>query len=375
MVTGPADRSFIGQKSQPLDDLVAATTQAMPRVARSGGASEGLALGLGVIGCAGLGAVTFLMMHSHSLPKLPAPALARLHYAAPSKVESPAPAAPALFGVPIVVSPMIAAEPEGPKILVNPPDDSNTVRAPAMIIDNSTQAFGPDGPIASGTESNSSTAPTSGSTNASDRFAASLVGPAVNKASEMADPGKVVPQGTMIPAVLETAINSDLPGDTRAIVSRDIRSFDDTVVLIPDGSRLVGHYKSPLTTGETRAFIVWDRLIRPDGLSVQLASPATDDIGEAGTGGAADDHFVKQFGAPILLSIVNGLASGLGKGGTNTITTVVIDSANEAPTVAGKSLSANLVISPTVIVPQGTPIEVFASRDLDFGLENFQVAK
>ncbi len=243
---------------------------------------------------------------------------------------------------------------------VAPGPDLTSARAPAMIIDNSAPAAATP---AAGTSA--SAAAPAGKPNANDQFINSVNGTVANKAWKIGDPGKVVPQGTVIPAVLETAINSDLPGYTRAIVARDIRSFDGTTVLVPRGSRLVGQYKSGLTTGETRAFIIWDRLIRPDGLSVQLASPATDDLGQAGASGSVDNHFVTRFGAAIMLSIVNGLASGLSSSNNNTI---VIGSSTEASSIANSALQANVSVPPTIHIPQGTPIEVFVARDLDFNL-------
>ena len=88
-------------------------------------------------------------------------------------------------------------------------------------------------------------------------------------------------QGTLIPAVLETAIDTDLPGYVRAVVSRDVRSFDGSKVLIPRSSRLIGQYKSGLADGQTRAYVIWSRLIRPDGVSVALGSPAVDFSGRS----------------------------------------------------------------------------------------------
>ena len=98
------------------------------------------------------------------------------------------------------------------------------------------------------------------------------------------DPKTTVTQGTMIPAVLETAINTDVPGYVRAVVSQDVRSFDGTRVLVPRSSRLIGQYQSGLQAGQKRAYVIWTRLIRPDGVSVALASPGT---GFDGSGGLA----------------------------------------------------------------------------------------
>jgi len=332
------------------DDLAAATRNAMPQVARGGGDALGLALGM--IGVAAIGAFTLVSLHNAPHPAPVQPSSPPL----PPQVIQPAP-------VPVVAPPQSLLQPPPVAVAPIPPpapiQDPNAARSPAMIIDNSTPA-----PPPAPAQASASAQPAPAKLNSNDQFINSVNGTVANKAWKIGDPSKVVPQGTVIPAVLETAINSDLPGYTRAIVSRDIRSFDGTTVLVPRGSRLVGQYKSGLATGETRAFIIWDRLIRPDGLSVQLASPATDDLGQAGSAGSVDNHFVKRFGAAILLSIVNGLASGLSKSNS----TIVIGSSTEASNVANQALSANVSIPPTIHVPQGTPIEVFAARDLDFAL-------
>ena len=333
------------------DDLAASTRSAMPQVAKSGG-GDALGLAIGIVGVAAIGAYTFL--HLHNAPK-------------PVPVAPPRPAPQIVRPVtpPPVVQPVVVAPVKPPQSLlqappVTPATDLTTARAPAMIIDNSAP---PAAPTAASSASSSAAAP--GKLNGNDQFINSVNGTIANKAWKIGDPGKVVPQGTVIPAVLETAINSDLPGYTRAIVARDIRSFDGTAVLVPRGSRLVGQYKSGLTTGETRAFIIWDRLIRPDGLSVQLASPATDDLGQAGASGNVDNHFVTRFGAAIMLSIVNGLTTGLSSSNNNTI---VIGSSTEASSLANSALQASASVPPTIHIPQGTPIEVFVARDLDFAL-------
>ncbi len=335
-------------------DLDMATRSAMPQVARSGGDAMGLALGM--IGCAAIGAFTLLQLHNAPHSK---PATAPLPPQPLTRPIPPAPQPTELFHAPqsLLQPPPVVVAPVPP--VATPIADPNAARAPAMIIDNSTPA-----PAPGQAQASASAAPAGAKLNSNDQFINSVNGNIANKAWKIGDPGKVVPQGTVIPAVLETAINSDLPGYTRAIVSRDIRSFDGTAVLVPRGSRLVGQYKSGLTTGETRAFIIWDRLIRPDGLSVQLASPATDDLGQAGSSGNVDNHFVARFGAAILLSIVNGLTSGLSKSNS----TIVIGSSTEASSIANSALQANVSVPPTIHVPQGTPIEVFVARDLDFAL-------
>src|SRR5439155_13010969 len=129
------------------------------------------------------------------------------------------------------------------------------------------------------------------------------------RSSKLADPAITVVQGTLIPAVLETAIDTDVPGYVRAVVSQDVRSFDGSRVLIPRSSRLIGEYKAAAQAGQRRAFLMWTRLVLPDGVSIALASPAADFSGQAGISGQVNSHFFSRFGSAILLSILGGAGS------------------------------------------------------------------
>jgi type IV secretory pathway VirB10-like protein len=184
------------------------------------------------------------------------------------------------------------------------------------------------------------------------------------RATFLRNKSATVPQGAMIPAVLETALNSDLPGLTRAVVSGDVRSFDGSQVLIPRGSRLIGQYRSGVALGASRAFVIWTRVLRPDGASVQIGSSGTDPLGRAGLAGSVDRHFYERFGGAILLSVVNAGATALvGRPATQ----VVIGSSSDAGALAASASSlSSQAVSPTINVPQGTPIRVFVARDLDF---------
>lgn len=184
--------------------------------------------------------------------------------------------------------------------------------------------------------------------------------------SRMTDTARIAPQGTIIPAVLETGINSDLPGFVRAIVGRDVRGYDGTTVLIPRGTRLIGQYRNGVAVGQSRAFVVWSRLITPAGLSLDIESPGTDSAGQAGVSGETHTHFFRRFGNAILLSVLNaGLQAGANSVGSPA-TSIVIGSQAQATNVATLALQKEIDIPPTVIVHPGTPIQVFVARDLDF---------
>ena len=178
-------------------------------------------------------------------------------------------------------------------------------------------------------------------------------------ATKLAEPANTVVQGTLIPAVLETAIDTDIPGYARAVVSQDVRSFDGSRVLIPRSSRLIGEYKAVTQAGQRRAFLMWTRLVRPDGVSIALSSPAADFSGQAGIGGQVNSHFLSRFGSSILLSILGGAGS-LFTGGAST---VVVSGGQSASSVAAQHDGNR---PPTIKVQQGQPIRVFTARDLVF---------
>ena len=105
----------------------------------------------------------------------------------------------------------------------------------------------------------------------------------------------MIPEGTLIPGILETAINSDLPGQIRAITSQDVYSFDGRRILIPTGTRLIGEYQSEVTRGQKRIFVIWTRLLRDDGVSVRLNSIGTDSLGRSGLTGHRRQQMARAF--------------------------------------------------------------------------------
>jgi type IV secretion system protein VirB10 len=286
------------------------------------------------------------------------------------------PTAPPQIAVAPVPPPVVAPQPVLP-----PPSQTDLPethwKAPAVIVDLSEQpsaapaafrlaqagAPAPAGPAATGVAG----APESASA-AEERFAARVSGAAAEtaRATQMRDVSRVVPQGFVIPAVLETAIDSDLPGSVRAVVSRDVRGFDGTQVLIPRGSKLIGQYKSAAAIGQTRAFVVWSRIITPTGVSIDVGSPATDRLGRGGLEGKADTHFFQRFGSSILLSVISGGIDAVASRNGGTTNALVIGSPTQAQNVASIALQKQIDIPTTIKVAQGAPVQVSVARDLDF---------
>ncbi|WP_320188546.1 type IV secretion system protein VirB10 (plasmid) [Agrobacterium rosae] len=207
---------------------------------------------------------------------------------------------------------------------------------------------------------------------------ASAIGDRSAKAKQLKRLDALVPEGTLIPGILETAIVSDVPGQIRAITSQDVYSFDGRRVIIPTGTRLIGEYQSEVTRGQKRIFVVWTRLIRDDGASVRLNSMGADSLGRSGLTGHVDNKFRERFGASILLSIVGGGASYLtgygseqSSGSNNDDAQRGADLARETiaqtfSDMANTVLSENLRIPPTISVAQGERIFIFVRQDLDF---------
>lgn len=180
------------------------------------------------------------------------------------------------------------------------------------------------------------------------------------QASRLANPATTVPQGTVIPAVLETAFDSTRPGAVRALVQRDIYGFDGTRILIPRGSRLYGTYEAGLRQGERRALIRWTRLLRPDGVTIPLDSPASDPLGRAGVEGDVDSKFFARFGGAIVQSVLD---IGVGFATRKATDGVVVALPGSTQNITA---SQSQQVQPVLEIDHGTSVSVFVARDLDF---------
>jgi type IV secretion system protein VirB10 len=179
------------------------------------------------------------------------------------------------------------------------------------------------------------------------------------RASGIANRSMTVPQGSLIRAVLETGLDTTKPGFVRAIVSRDVRSFDGNNVLIARGSHLIGEYKSAVAQGQQRAIITWTRLIRPDGMTIDIDSPGTDIVGRGGVAASANTHFLANLADKVfrLTTDVGRAIAGRALAGP-----LILLPGNPA----ASPLSGTTVRVPTLKVPPGRSISVFVAHDLDF---------
>lgn len=172
--------------------------------------------------------------------------------------------------------------------------------------------------------------------------------------------------GTIIPASLITGLNSDLPGTIIAQVTQPVY---DTVsgahLLIPQGARLIGRYDSQVSFGQDRALIVWDRVLFPNGASLQIdAMPGADAAGYAGLSDKVDNHWGRIFVAAGLASLL-GIGTELAVDDDDGLARAIRDSYQDTANQAGQRIvDHNLNIQPTVKVRPGWPLRVIVTRDL-----------
>lgn len=186
------------------------------------------------------------------------------------------------------------------------------------------------------------------------------------QARKFVNPSATVPQGSVIHAVMETALDSTRAGFARAVVSRDVLSFDGTRVLIPKGSRLFGNYQADVTLGQKRALIQWQRLTRPDGVLIDLDSPAADPLGRAGLKGKVNTHFFQRFSGAILQSLLDiGVRAATRQVDSNTVI-VGLPGSN----TLASPIQSTTDIKPTLKISQGASVSVFVAKDLDFSTVN-----
>jgi type IV secretion system protein VirB10 len=180
-----------------------------------------------------------------------------------------------------------------------------------------------------------------------------------------------VKAGTVIPAALITAINSDLPGEIIAQVTEPVYDHvTGRTVLIPQGSKLIGQYDSQVAYGQERALIAWNRIVMPDGRSINIGAMGGADLsGAAGLKDRVDGHFW-QVARGILLSTVFSVGAASAQDASSRSSgSFVLNSAGtgvsaEAQQVGQQITSRDLNRQPTITVRAGWPLRVLVNKDM-----------
>lgn len=172
--------------------------------------------------------------------------------------------------------------------------------------------------------------------------------------------------GSVIPAALITGIRSDLPGPITAQVTEHVYdSPTGSLLLIPQGSRLIGEYDDSVSFGQRRVLLVWTRLIFPDGRSILLERlPGSDAGGHAGLEDEVDHHWgdlMKAAGLSTLLAAGTELAADDDDRLTRAIREGAVDTIDET---GQQIIQRQLQIEPTLTIRPGFPVRVMVGRDL-----------
>lgn len=178
--------------------------------------------------------------------------------------------------------------------------------------------------------------------------------------------------GSTIPAVMQTGINSDLPGSVSAIVRNNVfDSRNENVVLIPAGSKLVGEYSSTVGYGQKRVLVAWNHLIYPDGSTLNLKGMlGGDSQGQSGFTDQVDNHYIRTFGSSVLMSLLGvgvQLAQPQNSGSLNTSTAssqAAAAAASSLNNASGRLLQKNLNIQPTLVIRPGYAFNVLVNKTI-----------
>jgi type IV secretion system protein VirB10 len=176
--------------------------------------------------------------------------------------------------------------------------------------------------------------------------------------------------GTIIPGVLITGINTDLPGDIEARVSENIYdSLTGKELLIPQGSILIAAYNSSVSFAQSRVQIAWNTLIRPDGFQITLGNMnGVDEQGYSGTKGRMDEHlfeYVKAAGIISAFTIANGEFNNTIASTTNpSVQNLVAANQNYITQVGAKIIDRTMNIQPTLTVKSGTKINIMLNKNI-----------
>lgn len=184
-----------------------------------------------------------------------------------------------------------------------------------------------------------------------------------------------VKAGAIIPAVMIGGINSDLPGQVIAQVRENVYDTNSgRILLIPQGSRLVGLYDAHVAYGQKRILLAWTRVIYPDGSSFDLKGmPGTDKAGYGGFFDQVDNHYMRIFGSAVLMSLIsagvqlsqpNNGSSAVNNNTPSVSQTVGAALGQQIGQTAMNMTQKNLAIQPTLEVRPGYQFNVMVTADM-----------
>lgn len=177
----------------------------------------------------------------------------------------------------------------------------------------------------------------------------------------------VLQAGAVIPAALITGIRSDVPGQITAQVTQNVYdSPTGRILLVPQGTRIIGQYDSGVGFGQRRVLLVWNRLIMPDGRSIVLErQPGANVEGYAGLEDGVDFHWGEMFKAAALSTLLSvGAEAGTSQNESSLVQALRTGASNSISQTGQQIVSRQLGIAPTLTIRPGFPVRVMVTRDL-----------
>ena len=173
-------------------------------------------------------------------------------------------------------------------------------------------------------------------------------------------------KGTKIPCTVETTIISEQQGFTSCIITQDVFSGNGRVVLIEKGTKVTGEYRGgTVKNGDRRLQIIWDRLITPYDIVVQLDSPSTDRLGASGVTGKVDNRWMTRIGSALLVSLITDALEIQKDKHKNTQVVVESETAETGEDIATTILENNINLPPIIYIKEGGVINIFVADDID----------
>ena len=173
--------------------------------------------------------------------------------------------------------------------------------------------------------------------------------------------------GTVISASLVTGLNSDLPGQVVAQITENIfDSVTGRILVIPQGARLIGAYDSVIAFGQSRALLVWQRIVMPNGSSIVIDNlPASDTAGYAGLEDEVDFHTWQLLKGVVLSTLLGvGTQATFGSSQSNLVQAIRESTAESTNQAGQRIVEKNLNMQPTITVRPGWPLRIIVHKDL-----------
>jgi type IV secretion system protein VirB10 len=183
-------------------------------------------------------------------------------------------------------------------------------------------------------------------------------------ATVLRHPDMTITEATLIPCILNTAIDSSAPGFVTCTTEEDSFGTTATVNLLPRGTKIFGEYRNEMRPGQDRIFVAWDRAETPDHVLINLGSPGADGLGRSGFDGRVNNHWWARFGAALLFTLIdsgaNAASAIFAQGGSTYL------NFGTGQGVANTALQNQINVPPTIYKNQGEQVAIMVGRDLDF---------